>query len=79
MFNPDMGPVNMLLQSIGIENPPRWAASTNWSMPVVILASIWRNVGYYMIIYLAGLQEFPENYMKRQKWMVRQDGRVFEE
>ena len=59
MFNPDMGPVNMLLQSIGIENPPRWAASTNWSMPVVILASIWRNVGYYMIIYLAGLQGIP--------------------
>ena len=59
LFQPEMGPVNMLLTSLGVANPPRWAASTDWAMPVVILASIWRNVGYYMIIYLAGLQGIP--------------------
>ncbi len=59
LFNPDMGPVNMFLKGLGISNPPRWAASTDWAMPVVILASIWRNAGYYMIIYLAGLQGIP--------------------
>lgn len=67
LFNPDMGPVNMMLSSLGVKNPPRWAASTDWSMPVVILASIWRNVGYYMIIYLAGLQGIPSELYEAAK------------
>lgn len=67
LFNPEMGPVNMFLRAIGIDNPPRWAASTDWAMPVVILASIWRNVGYYMIIYLAGLQGIPSDLYEAAK------------
>jgi len=59
MFHPVMGPVNYLLAKLGIENLPRWAASTQWAMPTVILASIWRGMGYYMVIYLAALQGIP--------------------
>lgn len=59
MFHPTMGPVNNLLRSLGVVNPPRWSASTQWALPTVIMASIWKNIGYYMIIYLAALQGIP--------------------
>lgn len=61
IFHPAMGPVNQLLQAWGIENPPRWSASTTWALPTVIMASIWKSMGYYMIIYLAGLQGIPRD------------------
>lgn len=59
LFNPSMGPVNQFLQMIGIANPPGWTTSTTWSMPAVIITSVWRDMGYYMILYLAGLQAIP--------------------
>ena len=49
----------VLLRALGVENPPRWSASTTWAMPTVIMASVWKGVGYYMIIYLAALQGIP--------------------
>lgn len=56
LFNPDRGPVNSLLMAIGISNPPRWAASTTWAMPTIIGLTVWKDMGYYMIVYLAALQ-----------------------
>lgn len=56
IFSPSMGPVNMLLSSLGVENLPRWAAGKETAMITVILFSVWKNMGYYMVIYLAGLQ-----------------------
>lgn len=61
LFHPDMGPVNGLLSAIGISNPPRWGASTKAAMPTVILFSVWRYMGYYMIMYLAALQGIPRD------------------
>ncbi len=59
IFHPDMGPVNNFLMNIGITNPPRWTASVDWAMPTIILANIWKSMGYYMIVYLAALQGIP--------------------
>ncbi len=56
IFSPSMGPVNMLLSNLGVENLPRWAAGKETAMITVILFSVWKNMGYYMVIYLAGLQ-----------------------
>jgi multiple sugar transport system permease protein len=60
MFHPSMGPVNNILRFLGMAKPPKWTASTTWAMPTVIMASIWKNVGYYLIIYLAALQGIPQ-------------------
>ena len=63
IFSPDKGPVNELLRAIGVANPPRWAADKDWALTTVILFSVWKNMGYYMVIYLAGLQGIaPELY-----------------
>jgi multiple sugar transport system permease protein len=67
LFNPDMGPVNQFLHSLGVENTPRWAASTTWVMPTIIMASIWRGMGYYMVIYLAALQSIPKELYESAK------------
>lgn len=61
MLQPDYGPVNEFLKFIGIANPPRWFASTDWVIPGLIIVNVWRNMGYFMIIYLAGLQNIDES------------------
>lgn len=61
LFNPDRGPVNSLLMAVGIQNPPRWAASTTWAMPTIIGLTVWKGMGYYMIVYLAALQGVPSD------------------
>lgn len=61
IFNPSMGVINNFLTSIGIANPPGWTSSTTWAMPVIVFVSIWKNLGYYMVIYLAALQGIPKD------------------
>ena len=62
IFNPSMGPINMILNQffgVAVENLPRWAAGEDTAMITVILFSVWKNMGYYMVIYLAALQGVP--------------------
>ncbi len=59
MLQKDFGPVNEFLRWIGITNPPGWTASTSWSIPSVIIVSVWQNMGYFMIVYIAALQDIP--------------------
>lgn len=59
LYHPTAGPINQFLMSIGIENPPKWLSSSQTSMYGVILMSIWKGIGYYMIIFLAGIQGIP--------------------
>ena len=56
LFQPDFGPVNEMLKFLGMEEPPRWVVSTDWAMVAVSIVSIWKYMGYYMIVYLAALQ-----------------------
>lgn len=62
LFNPTAGPVNQVLHALGVGDPPRWVASTDWAMPAVIVTSVWRDMGYYMVLFLAGLQTIPKEY-----------------
>jgi len=61
LFNPTMGPINGVLRSIGIDNPPTWLASPQWALFSVIIVSVWQHIGYYMVLYLAGLQGIPKD------------------
>jgi ABC-type sugar transport system permease subunit len=54
-----VGPINAFLNFIGISNPPGWFSTTKWALPGVIVVTIWRFMGYYMIVYLAALQDIP--------------------
>ncbi|MBL1226992.1 carbohydrate ABC transporter permease [Enterococcus sp. BWR-S5] len=59
LFHPTMGPINQFLKLI-IDNPPGWTSSSQWALFAIILVSVWRGMGYYMILYLAGLQSIPK-------------------
>ena len=59
LFSPETGPINQLLSALGISNPPGWTTSATWSMPAVIIVGTWREMGYYMLLFLAGLQTIP--------------------
>jgi multiple sugar transport system permease protein len=59
LFSPEYGPINEFLRFIGIQNPPGWLTSPEWAMPAVVIVSTWRDMGYYMILFLAGLQTVP--------------------
>lgn len=61
LYNADAGPINMFLKSIGVANPPRWTASTTWAMPAVIIMNVWRSCGYYMIMFVSGIQAIPSH------------------
>jgi ABC-type sugar transport system permease subunit len=61
LFMKDAGPINSALQLLGVNNPPGWFASVDWAMPAVIIVSIWKNMGYFMIIYIAALQDIPKS------------------
>lgn len=59
LFQKDMGLINEVLKVFGVTDLPGWFASTKWALPGVIIVNIWKNMGYYMIIYLAALQDVP--------------------
>lgn len=60
LFQPDFGPINSFLRNIGISDPPRWVLDIDWAMIVVSIVSVWKYVGYYMVVYLAALQGISE-------------------
>lgn len=53
------GLLNYALGHFGIE-PVDWLGDPDWAMPAIILFAVWKNFGYNMIIFLAGLQNVPE-------------------
>ena len=53
------GPVNQLIQAFGIPFNKSWTADSTMAIWAIILVSVWRNMGYYMVIYLAALQGVP--------------------
>ena len=55
------GLFNSLLISIGVLNEPvQWLAEPSYTLPIVMLLTIWMGLGYYMMVFLAGLQNIPE-------------------
>lgn len=61
LFHHEYGPINSVLKFIGIANPPGWLSSVEWALPTVALFWIWKNVGYSVVIFLAGLQGIPKS------------------
>jgi multiple sugar transport system permease protein len=61
LLNPQTGVVDYLLGLVGIQGPGWWV-DPHWAMPSIILASAWKDIGFVMIILLAGLQSIPDDY-----------------
>ncbi len=58
LFNTKYGIANFVLDHLGL-HPVDWLGDPHWAMPTIILFAVWKNFGYNMIIFLAGLQAIP--------------------
>ncbi len=59
LYNPDYGLINWVLQTVGLP-PQNWLGDTKLAMPSLIVMAAWKNFGYNMVIFLAGLQAIPD-------------------
>ncbi len=68
VYNGDFGLLNYYLIQLGIiDEPLLWLADPNLAMPAVIITSVWKSVGFSMVVYLAGLQSIPEDFYDAAK------------
>lgn len=54
------GPMNQVLQTFGLMPIP-WLSSPLWAMPVVVVLSTWKQIGFNLVIFLGGLQTIPRH------------------
>lgn len=79
LFNPRFGLINYLLSLIGVAGPG-WLFDARWAMPAIILTSVWKDLGFVLVLFLAGLQAIPQDYYEaaaldgagrfRQLWAI---------
>lgn len=60
LYQPRYGVLNYLLGGFGI-GPVDWLGDPDWAMPAIILMAVWKNFGFNMIVFVAGLQSIPES------------------
>lgn len=58
LYHPRYGMLNYGLSWVGVE-PIDWLGDPDWAMPAIILMAVWKNFGFNMIIFIAGLQNIP--------------------
>ncbi|MDY0049756.1 MAG: sugar ABC transporter permease [Halothiobacillaceae bacterium] len=59
LYQPEQGLLNRALSFFGVP-PVDWLGDPAWAMPAIILMAVWKNFGFNMVIFLAGLQAIPE-------------------
>lgn len=59
LYHPRLGLLNHALSFFGV-GPIDWLGDPAWAMPAIILLAVWKNFGYNMVIFIAGLQNIPE-------------------
>jgi multiple sugar transport system permease protein len=57
--HPKYGLVNALLNRIGLPSVD-WLGDPHWSMPAIVILAVWKNFGYNMLIFIAGLANIPD-------------------
>jgi multiple sugar transport system permease protein len=59
VFHPTFGPVNSMLKTFGMLDPPKWLGDPHYALFSVIFLMVWIGMGVAMVIYIAGLQDIP--------------------
>jgi multiple sugar transport system permease protein len=60
LYDPRFGLLNYALHFVGVR-PIDWLGDRHWAMPSIILMTVWKNFGYNMLIFVAGLQAIPQD------------------
>lgn len=67
VYNPRAGLINSFLTSVGVTDPPSWLADKQLAIWAIIFAASWRQVGYIMILYVAGLKNVDPTLLEASK------------
>lgn len=60
IFNSSEGMLNSILIRLGVSNPPGWLSTPGMAKNSIIIMRVWQMSGYYMVMFLTGLQTIPE-------------------
>lgn len=66
LFEPTFGVVNFLLGLLGLPRPG-WLSDPAWALPAVMVVGVWKQIGQAMVLFLAGLQTIPREYVEAAK------------
>lgn len=66
LYNPQFGLFNVILRLLHLP-PSAWLLSSSMALPSIIIFSVWKTLGYNMVIYIAGLQAIPGEYYEAAK------------
>ena len=61
VLSPQYGVINQLLWYLGVRGP-EWLTNTFWAMPAIVLASVWKDMGFYGLFLLSGLKAIDTGY-----------------
>jgi multiple sugar transport system permease protein len=67
LLDPNIGLLSYWLGQIGIVTEQGWLTDPRFAMPAVMMVGVWKFVGFYMVIYLAGLQSIPADLYEAAK------------
>lgn len=65
-FDPGVGPLNMILEGLGLA-PLDWLYGEKTALISILIFSVWKGVGYNVILFLTGLQNIPDSYIEASK------------
>ncbi|MEK9138763.1 MAG: sugar ABC transporter permease [Bacteroidota bacterium] len=58
LYSYDYGVLNAMLNAVGLPSIP-WLVNSSWAMPSIAIMATWKNIGIYIVLFLAGLQNIP--------------------
>ncbi|BBF45247.1 N-acetyl-D-glucosamine ABC transport system, permease protein 1 [Lachnospiraceae bacterium KM106-2] len=67
LFEEKNGPVNQMLSAFGMDNPPKWFWGAATAMISIVIVVVWKQAGYYMIMFLGGLKNIPTHLYESAK------------
>ena len=73
LYSQDTGVINYYLSFLGIDPIP-WLSNVHWAMAAIIILDVWKNTGFAMLVFLAGLQSIRRSITKRRNWMAPTNG-----
>jgi len=59
LYHPRHGLLNQLLAALGV-SPIDWLGDPDWALPALVLLAVWKNFGFNMLVFVAGLQAIPD-------------------
>lgn len=62
IYHPSIGILNSFLKTLGVSSPPAWLGDPRTALGAIIAVTIWQGAGFFMVLFMAGMQNIPTSY-----------------